>query len=157
LIGSAIVRNMVRDVDEAEKLSREAMRWANEHRLKQWLAFAQAYLGFALCLKGDQETGINLQERGMRSLHAAGSMLMTTRLRMNLAESLVGIGELEKARVHLSAGQSYRATYGEEAQAAELDRLEAESLRAEGAPTQIVELHLCNALRIAQRQGARFF
>ena len=61
-----------------------------------------------------------------------------------------------KARVHLSAGQSYRATYGEEAQATELDRLEAELLRAEGAPTQIVELHLCNALRIAQRQGARF-
>jgi hypothetical protein len=157
LQGSGIVRNLLRDTGEAERLFREAIELAHEHRLPQWLAFAQAYLGFALCSNGDPETGIKLQEEGMRSLHAAGSVLMTSRLRMYLAQSLIGIGELGKARLQLAAGQGHRDMYGEGCMAAELDRVEAQLLRVEGASTQMVELHLNEAIHIAQSQGARLF
>jgi tetratricopeptide (TPR) repeat protein len=157
LVGSGQVRIILRDTDEAERLLREALDLAHEHRMPEWIGFAQALLGFALCSNGDPQTGIKLQDEGMRSLHAAGSMLMTTRLRVNVAASLIGIGELERARLHLAAGQSHRESHGERVVAAELERVEAELLRREGAPSQTVAAQLNKAISTARSQGARLF
>jgi hypothetical protein len=157
LFASGIVRNILRDSLESERIHRESIEVAREHRLPQWLAFGQAGLGKALCARGDQQVGISLQEEGLRILDAAGSMAMTTRLRMYLAQSLIDVGELESARLHLAAGQRHRETYGEGAWAAELDRVEARLLRAEGAPAPTIELQLNKAIHIAQGQGARLF
>jgi predicted ATPase len=76
---------------------------------------------------------------------------------MHLAESFIGLGQLEKARVHLVAGHAHRETHGEGVCAAELERVEAELLRAEGAPSQIVELQLNKAICTARSQGAWLF
>ena len=74
---------------------------------------------------------------------------------MHLAESLIDLGKLEKARIHLEEGHSYSEKYGELFYAAELERLTAELLRAEGAPRHAIELHLNKAIQIARSQGAR--
>ena len=157
LLASAIVRHILRDALEAEKYSREGVELAREHRLAQWLALGQAYLGKALCSNGDPHAGISLQEEGIRSLLASGSLHATTPLRMYLAESLIGIGKLAKARVQLEASRSHRSSYGEANFAAELERVEAELLRAEGAPGQTVALQLTKAISTARSQGARLF
>jgi hypothetical protein len=157
LFVAGMVRNVLRDTSEAEKLSRETIEVASEHRLPQWLAFGQTVLGKALCINGDPQRGISLQEEGMRSLHAAGHHSATTRLQTCLAESLIGIGELEKARVQLEASRSHRETYGEVNYAAEMERVEAELLRAEGAPSQTVAAQLNKAITTARSQGARLF
>jgi class 3 adenylate cyclase len=157
LVASAMVRNTSRDTLELEMLSREAIEVARAHRLPQWHAYGQLYLGMALCSNGDPEAGISLQEEGIYSLNSAGSMITTTRHRMALAESLMGIGKLAKARVQLEASRSHRDAYGEANFAAELERVEAELLRAEGAPGQAVELQLNKAIGTARSQGARLF
>ena len=157
LVGSGLIRIILRDTDEAERLLREALDLAHEHRMPQWIGFAQALLGFALCSNGDPQTGIKLQDEGMRSLHAAGSMLGTTRLRVDVAASLIGIGELERARLHLVAGQSHRESHGEDVCAAELERVEAKLLRAEGAPSGAVAAQLDKAISTARSQNARLF
>jgi hypothetical protein len=98
LVTCGRVHNVLRNSIDAERFSPEAIAVAEEHRLPQWLAFGMAYLGKALCSNGDPQTGIRLQEEGMRRLNAAGSMLMSTQLRMHLAESLIALSELERAR-----------------------------------------------------------
>jgi hypothetical protein len=157
LMGSGIVRNILRDMVGAERVCRETIEVAREHQLPQWLAMGQASLGKALCENGDLQTGISLQEEGIRSLKGAGSVLMSTRHQMYLAESLIGIGGLERARRELTAGQGHCERRGEGAWAAELDRVEAQLLRAEGAPRQQIELQLNKAIRIARDQRARLF
>jgi class 3 adenylate cyclase len=157
LFGAGVVRNALRDPVEAERDYRECIELAREHQLPQWLAFGQAGLGKALCSKGDAQAGISLQEEGLRALETAGSMAMNTRLRLYLAESLLGIGELERARLHLATGQGRCERQGEGAWAAELDRVEAELLLAEGAPAQVIELQFNKAIGTARSQGARLF
>jgi hypothetical protein len=152
-----LIRILLRDPLEAEKFSRECVELASEHRLPQWLSFGQAFLGKALCSHGDPQAGIRLQEEGMGRLLASGSMAATTRLRIWLAESLIGVGELQRARTQLEAAQAHRETYGEAYLAAEADRLEAELLGVEGAPRHIVANQLSKAIDTARSQGARFF
>jgi predicted ATPase len=76
---------------------------------------------------------------------------------MFLAESLIDVGHLEQARTHLETGNAHREAYGECVVAAELERVEAELLRAEGAPAQCVEVQLNKAIDTARGQGARLF
>jgi hypothetical protein len=157
LANVGILHNVLRDPLEAERFSRECVELAREHRLSQWFAFGQAYLGKALCSHGDPQAGIRLQEEGMSRLLAAGSVAATTRLRIWLAESLIGVGELQRARTQLEAAHGHRETYGEAFFAAELERLTGELLRAEGAPSQTVAAQLSKAISTARSQSARLF
>jgi predicted ATPase len=157
LATSGLIRIYFRDTVGAERYCRESIEVAREHRLPQWLANAQATLGKALCSRGEPQAGIGLQQEGIRSLHAAGSVLNTTRYRTYLAESFLNVGELQRARVEVEAGHAHRETYGEGHFAAELERVEADLLRAEGAPSQTVAAQLNKAIGTARSQGARLF
>jgi hypothetical protein len=155
LVSGGFAHALRRDAVAIERLAREAIAVSREHRLPQWLAFAQIIFGVALCWRGDPQAGIELQEEGMQRLLALGSMLHTTRTRLHLAESFLGVGELEAARAHLAAGRRHREAYGEDYFAAELQRTEALLLQAEGMSAEVIEQHLDTALRIARSQGAR--
>jgi class 3 adenylate cyclase len=157
LVCSEYARTDLRDTMEAERLAREAIAVAREHHLSQWLAFGQCGLGKALCGNGDPKTGIKLQEEGLRSLLEAGSIHATNRLQIQVAESFLSVGELDKARLHLAAARDHRDICGEAARTSELDRIEAGILRAEAAPSKSVELLLRNAICLARSQGARLF
>jgi hypothetical protein len=157
LLNAGSVRIILRNMIEAERLLRETVDLARAHRFPQWLALGNALLGKALCSNADPQAGIKLQEEGMRSLRATGAVVMTTRYRMYLAESLVGMGQLEEARSQLAEAHAHREHFGEEVYAAELERVEAELLQAEGVPGQTVELQLNKAISTARDQGARLF
>lgn len=157
LVSSGLVRHILRDAVELERLALEAVELAREHRFPQWLAYGQVFLGHAMCSKGEPKGGISVQEEGIRSLHAAGSRHMDILVRTCLAESLIDVGELEKARVQLKASRSHFETSGEANYVVELERMEAELLRAEGAPSQEVAAQLKQAIGTARSQGARLF
>jgi predicted ATPase len=74
-----------------------------------------------------------------------------------LAESYLLAKEAAAARRHLAAASIHRENYGESYMAAELSRLAALLSLIEGAPSEIVEHQLNEALRIAREQGARSF
>ena len=87
----------------AERAAREAIAVSQEHRLAQWMAFARNSLGRALCYRGEPSEGVALQEEGMRSLHGIGSVFQTVLFRLQLAESLFELDELDRAESHLDS------------------------------------------------------
>jgi hypothetical protein len=67
----------------------------------------------AIYAHGELQTGIDLQEGEMRSLHETGSVLHTTRFRLHLAESVLMLRDLKRARSHLDAGLKHVESHGE--------------------------------------------
>jgi ATP/maltotriose-dependent transcriptional regulator MalT len=138
----------------AERAAREAICLSREHGLPQWMAFGRQCLGRVLCQQGDWRGGVELQREAMDSLHAAGSLLHTTRFRLHLAESFLGVGDIDQARLHLNAAFAHLQTHGEAYLAPELHLAKVKLLKAEGAPTEAL-LHVIEmGLKIARRQGA---
>jgi class 3 adenylate cyclase len=143
-----------RDACTAERAAREAIALSREHRLPQWMAFGQQCLGRVLCQQGDWRGGIELQREAMDSLHAAGSLLHTTRLRLHLAESFLAIGDVDQTRLHLNAAFGHLQTHGEAHLASEIHLVKLKLLKAEGAPYEALNPPIQMGLDIARRQGA---
>jgi hypothetical protein len=146
-----------RDTSTTEQLALEGIAVSREHGLKQWLAFNQQSLGFAICARGELQAGIDLQEEAMRSLHETGSVLHTTRFRLHLAESFLMLRDLKRARSHLDAGLKHVESHGETYLAPELCRIEALLLDAEGAADEMLEGPIKKGLALARSQGAHLF
>jgi class 3 adenylate cyclase len=143
------------DTSTTERLALEAIGVSRNHGLAQWLAFAQQSLGLAICGRGELQAGIDLQEEAMRSLHETGSVLHTTRFRLHLAESFLMLGDLKHARLHLEAGLKHLESHRETYLAAELYRIEALLLDAEGAADEMLQKSIKKGLDFARSQGAR--
>ena len=143
-----------RDACAAERASREAIALSREHRLPQWMAFGQQCLGRVLCQQGDWRGGIELQREAMDNLHAAGSLLHTTRLQLHLAESLLAIGDVDQTRLHLNAAFAHLQTHGEAYLASELHLVKLKLLKAEEAPNEALNKPIQMGLDIARCQGA---
>ncbi|MBP2295733.1 adenylate/guanylate cyclase domain-containing protein [Azospirillum rugosum] len=153
LVCTGFIAMFARDAPLAATVGAEALAIAREHRLPQWLAFAQEVVGWAACAQGDGG-GLDVQEEALRTLLATGAVLHTTRMRHCLAEGCLAFGRLAAARAHLSAGYAHRDRYGEDYLAAELHRLDALLLQAEGAPADEADRLFDTARRIAREQGA---
>jgi class 3 adenylate cyclase len=145
----------LRDAFATERVAAEAIALSREHRLPQWMAFAKQTLGRLMCQQGDARAGIALQEEGMHRLHAAGSLLHTTRFRLHLAESFLEVGKLDQARSHLDAGFAHLKTHGEKFMAPELYRVQAMLLHVEGAPDELVHQTAMTGVETARSYRAR--
>jgi tetratricopeptide (TPR) repeat protein len=143
------------DTSTTQRLALEAIAVSRDHGLAQWLAFGQQSLGLAMCGRGELQAGIDLQEEAMRSLHETGSVLHTTRFRLHLAECFLMLGDLKRARLHLEAGLKHLESHGETYLAAELYRIEALLLDAEGAADEMLQKPIKKGLDLARSQGAR--
>jgi hypothetical protein len=139
------------DTRTTERLGLEAIAVSRNHGLAQRLAFTQQSLGFAICNHGDLQAGVDLQEEAMRSLHETGSVLHTIRFRLHLAESFLMLRDLKRARSHLDAGLKHVESHGENYLAAELYRIEALVLDAEGAADEMLQIPINKGLAIASR------
>lgn len=155
LVSTGNAHNFGRNAGAAEKLGAEAIQVAREHRLPQWLAFAEEIRGWALCQLGEHQDGLVLLEDSLRRLHATGAVLHTSRIGCYLAQGYLLSGQLDEARAHLSAARQHSETHGEQYMLAELYRQQAALLRAERAPVEEVETNLQLAITTAQRQSAR--
>ena len=155
LIVAAQLHLFLRDAAAAERTSREAIALSREHRLPQWMAFAQNSLGRAMCCQGQPRKGIELQEEGMRSLHAVGSVFQTTLFRLQLAESCFELAEPDRARSQLDAAFAHLQAHREMWLMPELCRVQLMLLCAEAAPNAALEQPIKKGLDIARSQGAR--
>lgn len=154
LVCTGFIAMFARNATLAAEVGAEALTVAREHRLPQWLAFAQEVAGWAACAHGDAD-GLDMLEEALRTLRATGAVLHTTRMCQSLAEGYLAFGRPQPARAHLAAAHSHRAGYGEEYLAAELLRVEARLLHAEGAPPDAIDHQADEARRLAREQGAR--
>ena len=154
LIVAAQTHLFRRDACAAERAAREAITLSREHGLPQWMAFGQQCLGRILCQQGDWRGGIELQREAMDSLHAAGSLLHTTRSQLHLAESFLTLGDVDQTRLHLNAAFAHLQTHGEAYLASELHLVKLKLLKAEGAPNEAFKQPIQMGLDIARRQGA---
>jgi len=154
LIVAAQTHLFRRDACAAERAAREAITLSREHGLPQWMAFGQQCLGLVLCQQADWRAGIELQREAMDSLHAAGSLLHTTRFQLHLAESFLAIGDVDQTRLHLNAAFAHLQTHGEAYLASELHLVKLKLLKAEGAPKEALKSPIQMGLDIARRQGA---
>jgi class 3 adenylate cyclase/predicted ATPase len=155
LVSTGNAHNFGRNASVAEQLGAEAIQVSREHRLPQWLAFAEEIRGWALCQLGEHQEGLALLEDSLRRLHATGAVLHTSRIGCYLAQGYLLSGRLDDARAHLSAARQHSETFGEQYMLAELYRQQAALLRAQGAPVDEVETNLQLAMTTAQRQTAR--
>ncbi|GEO16975.1 ATP-binding protein [Microvirga aerophila] len=155
LVSTGNAHNFGRNAGVAERLGAEALQVSREHRLPQWLAFAEEIRGWALCQLGEHQEGLALLEDALRRLHATGAVLHTSRIGCYLAQGYLLSVRLDEARAHLAAARQHSETYGEQYMLAELYRQQAALLRAEKAPIDEVERNLQLAVTTAQRQAAR--
>jgi class 3 adenylate cyclase len=139
------------------RFASEAIETAREHRLPQWLALGERCKGWAIHQLGDFEGGLNLVRQGVRGWYETGAVLHTTHCEICLAESYLLQGQAAAARPHVAAARAHCTSHGENYLAAEIGRLEALLLQYEGAPTEVVEKCLANALETARLAGARLF
>jgi tetratricopeptide (TPR) repeat protein len=139
----------------AERAAREAIAVSQEHRLPQWMAFARNSLGRAFCYRGEPSEGVALQEEGMRSLHGIGSVFQTVLFRLQLAESLFELGELDRAESHLDSAFAHLKAHGEMWLAPEVHRVRLMLLRAQAAPDEVLRHPIGIGLDLARSQGAR--
>jgi len=155
LVSTGNAHNFGRSARVAERLGAEAIQVSGEHRLPQWLAFAEEVRGWALCQLAEHREGLELLEDSLRRLHATGAVLHTCRIGCYLAQGYLLSGRLEEARAHLSAARQHSETFKEHYMLAELYRQQAALLRAQKAPFDEVEGNLHLAIITAQRQSAR--
>ena len=128
---------------------------SQEHRLPQWMAFARNSLGRAFCYRGEPSEGVALQKEGMRSLHGIGSVFQTVLFRLQLAESLFELGELDRAESHLDSAFAHLKAHGEMWLAPEVHRVRLMLLRAQAAPDEVLRHPIGIGLDLARSQGAR--
>jgi predicted ATPase len=155
LVSTGNAHNFGRNAGAAEKLGAEAIQVSREHRLPQWLAFAEEIRGWALCQLGEHQEGLALLEDSLRRLHAIGAVLHTSRIGCYLAQGYLLSGRLNDALSHLTAARKDSETYGEQYMLPELYRQQASLLRAQRGSVDEVERNLHLAITTAQRQTAR--
>ena len=154
LVSSGLVYVFLRVPPRAREIGIEAMALAREYQLPQWLGFGQEITGWAAFHLGDRDDGLRLMEAGLRDVLATGARTHTGRMYANLAESCLAMGRTDEARAHVTAGLEHRERHGEHYYAAELLRLRAEVLAAEGAAPDDVARCLADARDTARAQQA---
>ena len=157
LVTVGLVDLFHRDVRRADAAAREVQALSEQYNFAQWVAFAHEIRGWVAFQNGDREGGIELMRQALARLHATGARTHSSRVLANLAESCFAAGRVAEARGHLDAAFAHRMNNGEQYYAAELCRLKALILRAEGAPPQEVRAALDEAITIARGQQALLF
>lgn len=131
----------------------EALRVSRERGFSHYDSLAAIFLGWAMAVTGEHETGLDHIRRGLRECRAAGEELDVPHYFALLAEALACSGRVDEAMETLdealeSAGAK-RAFFYEP----ELHRLRGEVLHRAGRPD--AEQNFQRALDSARTQGAR--
>jgi DNA-binding winged helix-turn-helix (wHTH) protein/predicted ATPase len=128
---------------------------AREGGFAQLTAWADVMDGWALVQAGECDEGIAAARRGIAAIAASGSRDFMTYFLGLLAESLALAGQPEAALEVVAEALGLAERCGERFYEAELLRIRAEVLRADGRQAARVKDSLRAALAIARRQHAR--
>jgi predicted ATPase len=153
----AQIHTFLRDAAGAERVGAETIDIARQHRLSQWLAWAQEQRGWALCRLGDANQGLALLKQALHYYYHETKEFPMTRALYYLSEGCLLAGRLEAALNHVETAHTHAGVSGGHYLSADIHRLRAEVLQARGAPAREVENHLRAALNVARHQGARLW
>ncbi|MDX2543437.1 AAA family ATPase [Streptomyces sp. WI04-05B] len=114
------------DVDRALALARESVEHAEENGDLMYLSRAQAALGYARLVAGDAPGAVQSLRRARELEHDLGvDDPARGRWQGDLAEALVGVGELDEAQEVIDVSRAHALRLGRESVLAVLDRSEA--------------------------------
>jgi predicted ATPase len=132
LIWAALLHNLRREFAEARGRADAAIRIASEHRLPQWLAFANICRCFALVGLGQRREGIAQLQTGLADWNGTGARVLDTQWLGFTAEACAQAGRFDDALAALDRATATAAATGECYYQAELDRLRGLVLVATG-------------------------
>ena len=151
---AAVLHNLRREFDAAQRRAEAAIEIAREYGLSQWLAEATICRGFALVGLGRQEEGIAQLQTGLTAWNRTGARVLETQWLGFLAEAHLRAGQLGEALATLDRAAESGAATGECHYQAELHRLRGAILAATGDDVEAAAW-LRRALDTARSQQAR--
>ena len=123
LIWAALLHNLRREFAEARGRAEAAIQIASEHRLPQWLAFANICRGFALVGLGQRTEGIAQLQTGLADWNGTGARVLDTQWLGFTAEACAQAGRFDDALAALDRATATAAATNEWYYQAELHRL----------------------------------
>jgi predicted ATPase len=120
---TAALHELRREFDSAQERAEEAIDFAIEHDLPEWLAFGNICRGFALAALDRQTEGIVQLRTGLANWNRGGAHLLDTQWLGVLAKAHLLAGEFENALTALDRAAEATATTEECHYQAELYRL----------------------------------
>lgn len=156
LLGLAVVRRLRGELDEFRAVAERALGEAGEQGFPNWAAQAQVNLGWAMAQSGEPEKGIELIREGLALWEMTGAQLATTYFEYSLAEAHLAAGQHDLAIGVLESAVNRVEKTAERWFEAEIHRVRAEVLRAQG-DEEGAAASFADAVEIAAAVGALSF
>jgi Tetratricopeptide repeat len=146
----------VGDLDAAETHIDWFLSRAETHSLGPYLAVARGLKGELAVRRGSPEQGVEMLEGSLKRLHAARYELVSTSLRLALAEGLADLDPVSEGLEIIDAAMAQVESNGDLCYMAELLRVKARLLLSSEEPDPVAaEACPLQSLDWAQRQSAR--
>jgi class 3 adenylate cyclase/predicted ATPase len=136
LIWAALLHNLRREFAEARGRAEAAIQIASEHRLPQWLAFANICRSFALVGLGQRTQGIAQLQTGLADWNGTGARVLDTQWLGFRAEACAQADRFDDALAALDRATATATDTGECYYQAELHRLRGSVLAKAGHPPE---------------------
>ncbi len=91
----ALVSQLLRDTDEAEKRAAEATAITEEHSIAYWNAWGPIIQGWALAGRDGQEKGNRLQQSGLDTYRQTGAVLVIPYFLSTIADARLQAGKID--------------------------------------------------------------
>jgi DNA-binding winged helix-turn-helix (wHTH) protein/predicted ATPase len=139
----------------SQERAERVIAMSEEYGLAVWIAFGHMNRGWARLEQHHATDGLQELRQGLSAYELTGARLWMPYFRGLLARALSSAGNAEEAETELAQAISSIRDSGEYWPAAELYRLQAELLAAQGRDAREVQSSFQEALRIARDQHAR--
>jgi class 3 adenylate cyclase/tetratricopeptide (TPR) repeat protein len=135
----------------------ELLALSTEQKFPQWLAWALAYRGYALAARGEIQEAFTLLTQALTQVRGIGNGNALPRLLVWLAQASAMLGRPAEAWDYLAeAAQMIEITDERVYEAELLYRVPGDLLNTAGDRSG-AEQHYCQAIAVAERQGAKLF
>lgn len=152
---AAMVQYLCGNAEACQKVAEEAIAVAEKYSLRQNLAHAQIFLGWAQAHQGHFEVGIEQLRHGIAGWLATGAQIAHTYFLLLLSDAHRHADQLEAGLAVIAEAEAIAAESGEHWMDAEHCRLKGELMRLRGDPKAAVAACFHQAIEIARTQGAK--
>lgn len=157
IYGGAGLDELILNVASTRSYADAIVDLADQHNLRYFRLSGLILRGWTMAQEGDGKDGLALMRRSATERLAMGVSWYQIRYLCMLAQSYLRHGRAEEGLVAIAEAKDIRALTEEHMWAAELNRIEGELRRIQGAAPVEVERLFQNALAIARDQKAKSF
>jgi predicted ATPase len=147
-----------RNLERTEELAGSIAKHSEEHGLPYYAAIAVMTRGWAMAMRGEPETGVELLREGLASYLATGTRQQHSYFLGLMAEAVDRAGRTREALEVLAEALNRVAETGERYYKSELHRIKGELLlKSEASLSSAAEACFQTAIAIAREQKAKSF